>query len=62
MQQKNPLSNLYNSKFYEVQSSITMSNHGYLGYLVVASEKFWNELPKDLQEKFMACYERGNYL
>lgn len=47
---ENPLSNLYNSKFYEVQSSITMSNHGYLGYLVVASEKFWQELPSDLQE------------
>ncbi|TLD83529.1 DctP family TRAP transporter solute-binding subunit [Helicobacter sp. MIT 11-5569] len=49
---ENPLSNLYNSKFYEVQSSITISNHGYLGYLVVASEKFWKELPADLQEKF----------
>lgn len=49
---ENPLSNLYNSKFYEVQSSITISNHGYLGYLVVASEKFWNSLPQDLQEKF----------
>lgn len=47
---ENPLSNLYNSKFYEVQSSITMSNHGYLGYLVVASEKFWQGLPADLQE------------
>lgn len=50
---ENPLSNLYNSKFYEVQSSITISNHGYLGYLVVASEKFWKELPQDLQEKFL---------
>lgn len=49
---ENPLSNLYNSKFYEVQSSITMSNHGYLGYLVVASEKFWQELPDDLKEVF----------
>ena len=47
---ENPLSNLYNSKFYEVQNSITMSNHGYLGYLVVASEKFWNELSPDLQD------------
>ncbi|WP_297813576.1 DctP family TRAP transporter solute-binding subunit [uncultured Helicobacter sp.] len=52
---ENPLSNLYNSKFYEVQNSITISNHGYLGYLVVASEKFWNELPKDLQDKFMTA-------
>lgn len=41
---ENPLSNLYNSKFYEVQKSITLSNHGYLGYLVVASEKFWASL------------------
>ncbi|MCI2236095.1 MULTISPECIES: DctP family TRAP transporter solute-binding subunit [unclassified Helicobacter] len=56
---ENPLSNLYNSKFYEVQSSITMSNHGYLGYLVVASEKFWNELPKDLQEKFVAAMKEA---
>lgn len=56
---ENPLSNLYNSKFYEVQSSITMSNHGYLGYLVVASEKFWNELPKDLQERFMAAMKEA---
>lgn len=46
---ENPLSNLYNSRFYEVQKSITMTNHGYLGYLVVASEKFWNELPEDLK-------------
>ena len=27
-----------------------MTNHGYLGYLVVASEKFWNELPEDLKD------------
>ncbi len=38
-----------------MQSSITISNHGYLGYLVVASEKFWKELPQDLQEKFTAA-------
>ncbi|WP_394995004.1 DctP family TRAP transporter solute-binding subunit [uncultured Helicobacter sp.] len=47
---ENPLSNLYNSRFYEVQKSVTMTNHGYLGYLVVASEKFWNELPEDLKD------------
>ena len=47
---ENPLSNLYNSKFYEVQSSVTMSNHGYLGYLVVLSDGFWKNLPDDLKE------------
>ncbi len=49
---ENPLSNLYNSKFYEVQNSVTISNHGWLGYLVVVSEKFWNELPEDLKNVF----------
>lgn len=49
---ENPLSNLYNSKFYEVQSSITLSNHGYLGYLVVVSDGFWKQLPDDLKEIF----------
>lgn len=49
---ENPLSNLYNSKFYEVQDSITISNHGYLGYLVVVSEGFWKSLPDDLKDIF----------
>lgn len=46
---ENPLSNFYTKKFHEVQSSLTLSNHGYLGYLVVMNEQFWNKLPKDLQ-------------
>lgn len=59
---ENPLSNLYNSKFYEVQSSITMSNHGYLGYLVVVSEEFWNQLPDDLKEVFkIAMHEATKF-
>ena len=48
---ENPLSNFYTKKFHEVQSSLTLSSHGYLGYLVVMNEQFWNKLPKDLQEK-----------
>jgi len=46
---ENPISNIYTKKFYEVQKNLTLSNHGYLGYLVVMSKKFWNSLPKDLQ-------------
>lgn len=48
---ENPLSNFYNSKFHEVQSSLTISDHGYLGYLVVVSDKFWKSLPDDLKAK-----------
>ena len=48
--QENTNSNIYTKKFYEVQKYMTVSNHGYLGYLVVMSKKFYNSLPKDLQE------------
>ncbi len=48
--QENTNSNIYTKKFHEVQKYLTITNHGYLGYLVVMSEKFWNKLPKDLQD------------
>jgi len=47
--QENTNSNIYTKKFYEVSKYMTVSNHGYLGYLVVMSKKFWNSLPADLQ-------------
>lgn len=47
---ENPLSNFYNSKFYEVQTSLTLSEHGYLGYLVIVGEKFWKGLPDDMKK------------
>ena len=47
---ENPISNIYTKKFHEVQKYLTISDHGYLGYLVVMSKKFWNSLPEDLQK------------
>jgi len=47
--QENTISNIYTKKFYEVQTDLSITNHGYLGYLVVMSKKFWNSLPADLQ-------------
>ena len=41
---ENPLSNFYTQKFYEVQKDLTLSNHGYLGYLVVTNKIFWKKL------------------
>ncbi len=41
---ENPLSNFYTKKFYEVQKDLTISNHGYLGYMVVTNKLFWNKL------------------
>jgi len=48
--QENTNSNMYTKKFYEVQTDISITNHGYLGYLVVMSKKFWNKLPANLQK------------
>lgn len=47
---ENPISNIYTKKFHEVQSHLTLSNHGYLGYLVVMSPRFWKKLPQDLKD------------
>jgi len=48
--QENTISNIYTKKFYEVQKYMTMTNHGYLGYMVVMSKKFWNRLPNDMKK------------
>jgi len=47
--EENTNSNIYTKKFYEVQKYMSITNHGYLGYLVVMSKKFWNSLPDDLK-------------
>jgi C4-dicarboxylate-binding protein DctP len=41
---ENPLSNFYTQKFFEVQNNLTLTNHGYLGYMVVSNKIFWNKL------------------
>jgi len=46
---ENPLSNFYTKKFYEVQTDLTLTNHGYLGYLVVTNKIFWNKLSDEHQ-------------
>ncbi|WP_298752519.1 TRAP transporter substrate-binding protein [uncultured Arcobacter sp.] len=48
--QENTISNIYTKKFHEVQKYLTISNHGYLGYLVVVSKKFWESLPSELRK------------
>jgi C4-dicarboxylate-binding protein DctP len=47
--QENTWSNIYSSKFYEVQPYMTESNHGYIGYYVAVNAEFWKALPDDLR-------------
>ena len=46
---ENPVSNLYTQKMYEVQKYVTLSDHGYLGYALIANKKFWDGLPADIR-------------
>lgn len=47
--EENTISNIYTKRFYRVQKYMTLSDHGYLGYLVVIDKKFWNRLSPGLQ-------------
>jgi C4-dicarboxylate-binding protein DctP len=49
--QENTTSNVYSQKMHEVQKYMTMTNHGYIGYVVVVNKKFWDGLPADIREQ-----------
>jgi len=55
--QENTWSNIFSSKFHEVQPYFTVTNHGYVGYLVAVNPEFWQSLPDDIRtglEEIMA--------
>ncbi len=47
---ENPPSNLYTQKMHEVQKNVSVTNHGYLGYAVIANKSFWDKLPEDVRK------------
>lgn len=48
--QENPLTNIYNSKFYEVQKYVSMTGHQYSPLPLSISEKFWKTLTPEQQK------------
>lgn len=59
---ENPLSNFWTQKYYEQQTSLTLSGHGYLGYLVVMNKEFWSSLPSEFKPKIVqAMNEASEY-
>ncbi|MBW7903874.1 MAG: TRAP transporter substrate-binding protein [Rhodocyclaceae bacterium] len=42
---ENTPSNYYTQKMHEVQKHMTLTDHGYIGYAVIANKKFWDSLP-----------------
>ncbi|MGB8041240.1 MAG: TRAP transporter substrate-binding protein DctP, partial [Pseudolabrys sp.] len=47
--QENTWSNIYTQKMHEVQKFAVVTNHGYIGYVVVVNKKFWDALPADIR-------------
>lgn len=52
---ENPPSNFYTQKMHEVQKFMLRSQHGYLGYALIANKKFWDTLPADLRKTLDEC-------
>jgi C4-dicarboxylate-binding protein DctP len=46
---ENPPSNMFTQKMHEVQKYATLTNHGYLGYVVIVNKKFWDGLAPELR-------------
>src|SRR6267154_4120310 len=47
--QENTWSNIYTQKMFEVQKFITVTNHVYIGYVVLVNKKFYDDLPSDIR-------------
>lgn len=45
--QENPFNTILSSKFYEVQKFLSVTNHVYSPWIVLASKKWWDGLSKD---------------
>ncbi|MFV9511462.1 DctP family TRAP transporter solute-binding subunit [Tepidibacillus sp. LV47] len=48
--QENTISNIYTKRFFDVQDYLILSNHGYLGYLVMMNKDFYNTLSPEIQK------------
>jgi C4-dicarboxylate-binding protein DctP len=47
--QDNPYSNIETQKFYEVQKYLSVTDHGYHAYVLIANKKFWDGLPANIR-------------
>ena len=60
--QENPLVSITKMKFYDVQSHMTLSYHGYLAYAFLFSKMFWDGLEPDQQRMIKeAALEAARY-
>jgi len=49
--QENSWSNIYSRKIQTLQSNFTEMNHSFQGYMVIAGQDFWDDLPDDIRSE-----------
>ena len=59
--QENTPANMYTQKFDEVQKYTTLTNHGYIGYVVVVNKKFWEGLPADIRGQLTKAMKESTH-
>jgi C4-dicarboxylate-binding protein DctP len=52
---ENPLSNFWTQGMHRVQTDLTLTGHGYLGYAVITGQRFWRSLSSDDQQLLLAA-------
>lgn len=57
--QENPLMNIENMKFYEVQKYLTLTRHAYSPTLVLFSKKIWDGMSADERATLKTCAVAG---
>lgn len=55
--QENTLSNISSKNLYSLQNYLTISNHGYLGYLLLFNYEFWNSLSPEVQDILVSALQ-----
>ena len=53
--QENPIQNIYNAKFYEVQDHLAVTNHIYNSGFIVIRKDLYDTMPEDLKEIVNTC-------
>lgn len=58
--QENPFSNIYASKFYEVQKYLSLTGHQRIEQICLFSKVNWEKLPKEYQEIILQSADEAN--
>lgn len=56
---ENTYANFYSQKMHTVTSHMTESNHGYIGYVLLINNDFYEKLPKDLQQDVITAADEA---